>query len=409
MIESAVIQVHRREAFEANVCRALLAGVVAGLVELLVERVFAGAGRWPAGTTGLLLLAHLSIVAATVACIRGDRLDQILLWFLGATLPSLPWILGMSSHWALGTGAATAGALMVRAHLCDRGEGRQLADRRPGTANYFLSAALCAFFALAGVEIAHVLGMRLAQFDAPRVLVVLLSGMIIAFFAALSSIGAHLALRPDPVEARCEQVLALASGELRAMLARALDLYRQCGRSLALLPLQAAREDLAKTLAAATRDTAELAHDWAGVEAQLDEGAERELASEASDLGARALSSSDPIVRRQLSSASQSLREETARMGELKLRRERGMARIRSQLALLQRARIALIALRTGQAQIKAAELEGLSRRLIALSALQSDEGLTADEVANSVLAAGADPTAQADDSQLPPALSCQG
>jgi len=132
------------------------------------------------------------------------------------------------------------------------------------------------------------------------------------------------------------------------------------------------------------------------------------LASEASDLEARALSTSDAIARRQLSSAVQSLREEATRVGELKLRRERVMARIRSQLALLQRARIALIGLRTGHAQIKAAELAGLSRKLTALSALQSDEGRTADEVAGSLLA-GADPSAPEDDRQLPASLSAQG
>jgi len=382
VIASAVIQIHRREAFERNVSRAMVAGAAAGSLELVLEQIAISVGLLAPGGQRLMFLAYLSIAAAAVACVRGDRMDRILLFAFSAVLPAAPWLMGLAASWALGASAAIAGALMVRSHLCERGEEGQVAEGRPGLPNYLFGAALCALLTLAGTQVARVLATRLLQLAAPAIAIALVSGTVIALFAALASISAHLGLLPDPVEARCEEVIAQLSGEFQALTSRALELYRQCGRSLALLPRELAREELARTLAATTRDTAELASHWAGVEAQLALGAEQELSSEAADLERSAQSAQDAIARRQLELAARSLREEAGSVHVLQVRRERIVARVKAQVALLERARVALIGLRSGRAQLKAAELAVVSRKLTALSVLQSDAARMADEVA---------------------------
>lgn len=386
MLANPVIQIHRREAFERNVGRAVLAGAAAGSLELALERLASALGWNAPGSPNLMFLASLAVSAAALACVRGDRMDRILLYGFSAILPSTPWLLGLSAHWAVATGASIAGVLMVRSHLSERGEEGQLGEGRPGLPNYLFGAALCAVLALAGTQVARVLVARLSQLAAPALVIALLSGATIALFAALASVAAHLALRPDPVDARCEAVLAELSGEFQALVSRALQLYRQCGRSLALLPRELAREELARTLATATRNTAELAADWSGVEAQLSEGAEQQLASEASDLQKSAQSTHDAIARRQLELAASSLREEAGRVRDLATHRERIVARMKAQVALLERARVALIGLRSGRAQLKAAELAAVSRKLTALSALQSDAAKMADEIASAAM-----------------------
>src|SRR5262249_38725017 len=149
---------------------------------------------------------------------------------------------------------------------------------------------------------------------------------------------------------------------------------------------------LARTLGAVTRDVAELAADWSGVEAQLAEGAEQQLASQPSDLEKSARSTQDPIARGQLELAARSLREENSRVRDLATHRERIVARMKAQVALLERARVALIGLRSGRAQLKAAELAAVSRKLTALSALQSDAAKAADEIASAAMCQDASP-----------------
>src|SRR5690606_11539324 len=92
--------------------------------------------------------------------------------------------------------------------------------------------------------------------------------------------------------------------------------------------------------------------------------------------------STDAVARRQLESAAASLAEEIERLGELKQRRERILARLRAQVAQLDRARVALLSLRSGQAQMKAAELTALTRRFRALASSQLEEGQAMDAVA---------------------------
>jgi hypothetical protein len=249
-------------------------------------------------------------------------------------------------------------------------------------ANFLLGAGLCAALALGGVEVAHVLAVRLAQVATPVLLSAGLSGAVVGLFMGLSAISAHLALSADPVEARCEELLPRLSGDFRTLAERALTLYRQCGQSLAQLPREPAREELARSLARMTRDAVELASEWAGVEAQLEEHAHAELLAERDDLQRTARASTDAVARRQLELAAASLTEELERLDELRVRRERMVAKLRAEVAQLDRARVALLSLRSGHAQLKAAELSALARRFRALSTSQLEEGQVMDAVA---------------------------
>ncbi|HYX92838.1 MAG TPA: hypothetical protein VE782_14835, partial [Myxococcaceae bacterium] len=370
-MSTAVLQFHRRESFERNVGRALLAGAVAGGVQLALDSL-----GWR------LPLAYLALAATCVAFARGDRADRLLLSALGLIVPAVVWGMGFAAGWTVALGGAAAGLLMVRANQCERGEEGQLGVDRPGAVNYAFGASVTAGLALAGVEVVRVLSLRLADISTPAPLSALATGAALALFIALGSLPAHVALRPDPVEARCEELIPQLSGEFRLLASRALALYRQCGSALARLPRDPAREELARTLADMTRAAVELASEWAGVEHELEERAQKELNLEIADLEKSARACADALARQQLLSAAESLREELVRVEELRLRRERILARLKAEVALLERARVALIGLRSGQAQIRATELAAIARRFASLSRLQSEEARLADEVA---------------------------
>jgi hypothetical protein len=234
-------------------------------------------------------------------------------------------------------------------------------------------------------------------------------GAVVGLFVGLSSVAAHLALASDPVEARCEELLPQLSGDFHTLAQRALTIYRQCGLSLAQLPREPAREELARTLSRMTQDAVELASEWAGVEAQLEERAQTELQTEREELLRAAKASTDGVARRQLESAAASLSEEMERLGELKQRRERILARLRAQVAQLDRARVALLSLRSGHAQMKAAELSALARRFRALATSQLEEGQVMDAVAAQATLAQTEPplpisaVAESTETQTPP------
>ncbi len=367
----AVIQMHQREVFETNVIRGLAAGAGAGVLALLTSRIGAP-----------VPLAFLAIAGTSLAAVRGDRLDKLLLAGLSVALCAAPWMFGLSMAWTVALSGSAAGALMVKSRLCERGEEGNVGASRPGMLNYSVGAAATAALSVGGWEVARVLGARMADFQTPPLLAVIITGLVMALFTSIGGMAAHLALKADPVEARCEELIPQLSGEFQTQAQRALTLYRACGQSLQALPREPAREELARTLQRLTKEAVELAAEWAGVEAQLQDDTQKELAREVADLHKSAAEARDPIARRQLEMAASSLKEELDRLGELRLKRERILAKLKSQVALLERARVALIGMRSGHAQIKAAEMSALARKFNALAGAQADEAKLAHEVA---------------------------
>ena len=68
---------------------------------------------------------------------------------------------------------------------------------------------------LGGFEVAKVLAMRMADIQTPQLLATMISGMVVALFAGIGGIFAHLALKSDPVEARCEELIPQLQGEFQ--------------------------------------------------------------------------------------------------------------------------------------------------------------------------------------------------
>ncbi len=378
MSNTAVIQLQHREAFERNVTRALAAGAGAGVLAFLYNRVQPGSHLFEG------VLPYLALVATSLACVRGDRFDRILLVAMSVILPALPFLFGFSVAWTVALAGAAVGALMVKARLAERGEEGSVGADRPGPLHYAGAAVATGGLTLAGTEVAKILSSRLQDLSTPAVLNLAASGVVIGLFAAIGSLASHIALKSDPVEARCEELIPTLSDEFAAQITRALSLYRQAGLQLAALPRDTAREELARTLQKLTKDAAELAAEWAGVEAQVHENAHADLQKEIEELQRSAKAARDSVAKQQLQAAAASLTEELGRLGELRLKRERVLARLKSQVALLERARVALIGMRSTHATVRAAEMSAVARKLNALAVSQGDEAKLAHEVATS-------------------------
>lgn len=368
---TAVLQIHQREVFERNVTRALAAGAGAGFLAYLTQRIGLG-----------VPLSFLVLAGTALAAVRGDRLDRMMLSALALVLPAAPHVMGLSAGWTVAFSGAAAGALMVRSRASEKGGEAGVGVSRPGPWHYALGAVATAGLGVAGLEVARVLASRLAMLATPTPLTLVASGVVVALFASIGGLAAHLMLKSDPVEARCEEIIPTLTGELHTSAQRALQLYRQCGESLTALPREPGREELARTLQQVTRSSVELAAEWNGVEQQLVQNTKEDLERQIAELTQEAKSARDAIARKQLQMAAASLKEELDRLSELSYKRERILAKLKGQLALLERAKVALIGMRSGHAQVKAAELSALARKFGALATAQADEARIAHEAA---------------------------
>lgn len=371
MSNAAVIQLQHREAFERNVTRALAAGAGAGVLFFVAKKFAVDVS-----------LPFLALVATSLACVRGDKMDRMLLTVLSVILPATPWLFGFSGGWTVALAGCAAGVLMVKSRLAERGEEGSVGTDRPGALHYVGTALATGGLAVAGMEVAKILAARMTDLQTPTLINAAVAGVVISLFAGIGSLASHIALKSDPVEAKIEELLPTLSGEFEAQVSRALNLYRQAGTQLAALPRDPAREELARTLQKLTKDAAELAGEWAGVEAQVQENAHAELQKEIDELTKSAKAARDAVARQQLEMAAASLKEELGRLGEMRLKRERVLARLKSQVALLERARVALIGMRSTHATVRAAEMAAVSRKLNALALAQGDEARLGHEVA---------------------------
>jgi hypothetical protein len=371
MSSTAVVQLQQREVFERNVTRSLLAGAAAGVVAWLTVKA-----HLP------VPLSFLALSGMALACVRGGKLDRLLLMGASVVLPALPWLFGLTQGWTVALAGAVAGALVVKARLAETGDEHSVGSSRPGIGHYVATAGATAGLSVAGLKVAEILSLRLQDVHTPMLLNAALSGTIIALFAGLGSLASHIALKADPVEARGDEVLPTLDGEFADQLNRAMGVYRQCGRQLAELPREPAREELARTVGKLTKDAIELAAEWAGVESHLHDDAHRDLQKEIDELLQSAKKARDAVAKRQLEVAAESLKEELERLGEMRLKRERVLAKLKSQVALLERARVALIGMRSSHATVRAAEMSAVARKLNALATAQADEAKLAHAVA---------------------------
>lgn len=373
----AVLQLHDREAFERATLRALVAGALAGGLHLALARL------------GLALPSvPLLLFAVVAAAARGDRTDRALLVLLGAVLPAAAWGLAPGPGWGAALGGAAAGALLVQARHTARGEEGQLGALRPAALHRAAAAGLGLVLTPLGDHVADVLRSWSPVLGVPALLAAGAAGAATALFAALPALAAHVALAPDPVEARAEALLPALPEPLRAPVQRALGRYRQCGESLAALPRGPAREALARALAHLTSEAVEIASAWSGIEAQLAADGADGLAREAARLRADAQATGDAPTRRQLERAAATLDEALLRREALRARRERLLARLHATGALLESARGSLLALRSAEVQGRAAALSALARRFEALARAPADEGEDAQAAADALAAA---------------------
>ncbi|XXF78363.1 hypothetical protein P2318_00985 [Myxococcaceae bacterium GXIMD 01537] len=344
---SLSLQLLHREEFESRTLRALLGGAGAAVLGTLAQRM--GLPVDP---------AYAAVVGASLIGSRPRMPYTYVLRLALVVLPLFPYFFDAPTPVTQGFAGATAGAL-----LAWLGRGHEEVGTLPQVG---ASAVASGLLTPLGTYVLAVLHARLFG-GAPGLLPALVGLTAVALFWSIGTLPAHLRLHFDSLEARAGELEPRLQGETRDLVRRALALYRQCKALASKLAASPGRAELLGTLEKMVREALELATTHAGLEAQLESVVQVDVDQQVKDLRARAAATEDGVARRQLELAASSLGEELNRLETLGRRKERLMAQLHAQVALLERARVSLVGAQSAEMGDKGAQAAQLAQRLAAL------------------------------------------
>ena len=320
-------------AFHGTVLRAAIGGAAGGLVAFIV-----------AGVVGVLdpqlaFAIAVSSGALGAAAIRprkwGRGLWGALLGGVGGALFSLalPWP---------AFAAALLGATAVPA-LAPQASARRRA----------LTWLMASSLGGAGLFVAHVLlGWDPLGGWLPAPLTAAAAGAAGGLFLGLASAPKHLAPPRDPVEQALRAGLGTKDGEIHALLERALGIHRALRSELQ------RREDddptagrLRERSGQAVLRILEIANQCRQVDRDLATTPVAQLQLRISELSEKEATARDPAAKTSYKDAIESLRAQIEAIDRIELGRERIVARLHANVAILEKLRLSLIHLRNAQAE----------------------------------------------------------
>lgn len=339
------IQLQEREDFEVRTLRALGGGALAGLAMVAARRL--GVHLEP---------AYFGVLGAALAGARVDWKRRLGLLVGLPLLLCVPLVLNLPSTLekvCIGALAAAAVAGLGTAW-------------RPRPLQVLAGALGAGALLPLGLYVKTVMDARL--FDGRLEPLGALVGLTtVALFWSVGLLATHVRVHASAVEARGTSLETQLAGEAQGLVTRARVLYQQCQKETQRLTAGPGRSELQGVLEKMAREVFSLAETHAGLEAQLHAVQQGNVDAQVQELRAKAAATTDAVARRQLELAASSLGEELNHLDLLERKRERLMAQLHAQVALLERARVSLVGVRGGDVASKSAQAAELARKLASL------------------------------------------
>ncbi len=339
------LQLQEREDFEGRTLLALAGGAAAGLCAAVAARANFYVD------TGFLAVGLAALASAKVEW--KQRLGLLVGLPLLLNIPDLLQVPFPLAEAAMGALAATVVGMLGM-------------PWNPRPAQIAAGALGAGALVPVGLYVKQVMDARL--FDGRWEMLGSVVGLTtVALFWGVGTLGSHVVVHGDEVEARGVELETRLTGETHGLVSRALALYRQCREAARKLAPGAGRTELLGVLEKMMREALTQAQAHADLETQLQAVVHQDVDAQVKELRARAAAASDPVARKQLELAASSLGEELNRLDMLERKRERLLAQLHAQVALLERARVSLVGMQGGDAAAKGAQAAQLARRLSTL------------------------------------------
>lgn len=341
------LQFLHREEFESRTLRALAGAAGVGILAALALRLRITPDP-----------GYFAVVAAALAGAKPALGTGVALRAALVALPIVPFLFSAPQPVPQALAGAIAAALVAW-----RGHGREGAGQ-PGPVA--ASAAAAAVLTPLGLYVQQVLD---ARFLAGTGLVSTLVGFTtVALFWSIGTLPANAVVHTDTVEGRGATLVGALLGETKELVSRALGLYRQCKALAMKMPASPGRHQLLGVLEKLAAESFSLAEAHGALEAQLGSVVANDVDAQVKELRARAAATADSVARRQLELAASSLGEELNHLDVLARRRERLLAQLHAQVALLERARVSFVGVQGSEMGAKGAQAAQLAARLKSLA-----------------------------------------
>lgn len=238
------------------------------------------------------------------------------------------------------------------------------------------------WIALGTAGLGAVMGAAITSFDAslfPRAwgaewlkLIVASSAIGVAFGAA--TLPAHLVRPVSELDRRRAELLCALRGPLLKLGAETRALHEACVKALDALPSLPGQRALRNALDRIALDSLTVCAHWSSLDEKLAQVSRSEREAEVAALKASLCAAQDEVVQRQLSNQLRLCEEQLQQLDAFAQSRERAIGRVRSQLTLLERARLSLWMSTLGEVAQSLGDGERLARALEELSDARQHE-----------------------------------
>jgi hypothetical protein len=359
------------EAFHRTAIRTVLGAALGGLLTYAVALF------------GVSLPETFLPVALGVgaACGKGWR-ETLAACVAGALCGGIPALASAHPWFSLVALGAGTGLIFVYARRRELAAEGAAGKPRPGRAAVIASAVTGGLLAAAGGgTVAAFQSHNLFEAAVPPFLAAGLEWATFGLFIGLGASGAHIVPDPDPVEALFSKIEGELAGDLRSLALRAVTHYRRCAEVLLQSPAGPARLEMSRALTDVTTRILQLARKWQSIDREMGERAAGDVEKRLEELRTLRDNTKDEAARRQLQVAERTLHEEMTQIDRINRGRERVVARLHADMAILECTRFALLGLRSSDAHLRTAELASLSENLTSIAKEMDTESEAMDEV----------------------------
>ncbi|ATB34891.1 hypothetical protein CYFUS_000298 [Cystobacter fuscus] len=223
-----------------------------------------------------------------------------------------------------------------------------------------------------GMYVKAVLDARLFS-PRPGMVSALVGLTVVALFWGVGRLASYVRVHGNKIEARGAALEGQLTGEAQGLVMRTVKLHKECRREVGRMEAGPGRKELTGVLDKLATGVFTLAEEYAELLARLQGARAADVSTQVQELRAKAAAATDAVARRQLELAASSLGEELNHLDVLDRKRERLLAQLHAQVALVERARVSLVGARGGDAAAKGAQAAHLAQRLAELG--QEDAG----------------------------------
>ncbi|MEM7677915.1 MAG: hypothetical protein AAF449_18105 [Myxococcota bacterium] len=310
------------------------------------------------GGTGGALTAHLGAVMAGTSLIEAP-----ILFTVAVAAGALSMVAARDGRWLqalAGCGLGIVGVVLLLLAMPWPALGAALLGLsavpvlapRASRSTQARTAVLATIFATTGLFVGHVLlGWNPFEGWLPSPFMSAAAGGAAGLFFGLASAPKHLAPARDPVERALLTALSVKDGEIQTILQRALQIYRALQAELAARDDDPMASRLTERSGEAIMRILHIADQCRRVDADLASTPPAQLDDRIGELELKIDSVRDPAAQQTYRDALASLHEQKEAIDRIGLGRERIVARLHANVAILEKLRFSLIHLRNAQAE----------------------------------------------------------